>query len=83
MVGVGLGASLKGGNQIWSQKKNTFILSNYNELVDIMGSEMETSCCTSSLSLRMTAGLTEHGASIPELKKSTNLIMLLKSSVQM
>ncbi len=24
--------------------KNTFILSNYNELVDILGSEMETSC---------------------------------------
>ena len=44
MVGVGLRASLKGENQIWSEKKNTFILSNYNELVEILGSEMETSC---------------------------------------
>jgi hypothetical protein len=42
MVGVGLGASLKGENQIWSEKKNTFILSNYNELVDILSSGMET-----------------------------------------
>ncbi len=38
MVGVGLGASLKGGNQIWSKKKNTFEDSNYNELVDILSS---------------------------------------------
>jgi hypothetical protein len=30
MVGVGLEDSLEGENQIWGEKKNTFIHSNYN-----------------------------------------------------
>ncbi len=42
MVGVGLGASLQEEIKIWGENKNTFILSNYNELVDILSSGMET-----------------------------------------
>ncbi len=42
MVGVGLGASLKEENQIWGEKKNIFILSNYNQLIDYLSSGRET-----------------------------------------
>ena len=41
MVGFGIGASLEGGESNLESKKSTSILSNHNDLVDILSSGME------------------------------------------